>query len=201
MKRLPYMLMVGLLLVCGMAADAKAQNHDTPTGSPFPREVAIGEFHCYVHVIDPPVGTGIPEGSSYIRFEGTTGITATEIGEGVSLGEGEGLDEECQTLSTQLRSAAQALNCIPGPVRYREIVGGNDTAQEWSFDVVCTDGRDRVMNAIGNLLVAIITTPLADEVIHTIDRTDLIELSQSAIDVSGRTSRLLSRIRVILPPV
>jgi hypothetical protein len=183
MKRLLFLLMFGLLLVCGMAAVAQAQGHNTPTGSPLPREVAIGNFYCSVDVVDPPAGTGIPHGLAGISFMATAGITDREIGEGVSLGDGEGLEEECQTLSAQFRSAAQALNCIPGPIRFRDIVGGNFTGKEWTFDVVCIDGRDRVMNAIGNLLVAIVTTPLADEVIHTTDTTDLIERSQSPFDV------------------
>jgi len=53
----------------------------------------------------------------------------------------------------------------------------------WGDGTAYADGRDRVMNAIGNLLAAIITTPLADEVVRTTDTTDQIERSRSPIDV------------------
>jgi hypothetical protein len=188
MNKITKQIFFSCCCVAFAAAAAQAQGHSAPTGSPFPREVAMGYFHCHVMVIDSPVDSGVPRASAGINFVGTAGITDGEFAKYVSLGEGDGLEEKCQALSTQLRSAAQTLNCIPGPVRYRETLGGNFTEQYWTFDFVCTDGRDRVMNAIGSLLAAIIATPFADEVVRTIETTDLIERSLAAIDFGERSN-------------
>ena len=59
------------------------------------------------------------------------------------------LDEICQEQTDSLSNTAEILRCTPGPIRIRQLIGGNFVGDEWSMDIICNGNRNQVMNAVG----------------------------------------------------
>jgi hypothetical protein len=123
--------------------------------------LASGAFRCDINNVDPPNGPGIPQASAGIEFSRFLGLVGSNMGGAVSLGSGGDLDQVCQTFADQMSSRVRSLGCIPGPTRIFDFVGGNFTQKTWSFDIVCVTQENRVIEAIGALIVDIMTSPAA----------------------------------------
>lgn len=143
---------------------------DNDPGNPFvPSAVAKGSFTCNVMSIDPPVGTGTPEGSAGIEFSSLLGLIGTNMATGIPLGSGANVNQICQAFTDQMSGRIRTLGCVPSATRIVDNIGGNFTQRTWTIDIVCVNQANRVVDAVGALIVSVVTAPAAQ---LTIQRTD-----------------------------
>ena len=153
--------------------------------------LAKGTFNCGIIVVEPPGGSGEPEGNASISFSEYMGVSATNLSAGISIGTGEGLDPICQTLAEQTSSRVAALGCAAGPIRIFEGVGGNFTQKSWIIEVICVNDLNRVVGAVGSLLRSIVTAPVAQQ---SIRRTSAHSLDSNEADILRYRSLPVERL-------
>ncbi|HJQ99908.1 MAG TPA: hypothetical protein VJ826_16455 [Candidatus Polarisedimenticolaceae bacterium] len=128
--------------------------------------LAKGGFNCGILTIDPPNGSGEPDGFAGVFFSEFMGLSSTDLSSGISIGTGQGLEPICETLAQQTFARLAGLGCAGGPLRVTESVGGNYTQKSWTIDVICVNDAHRVVGAVGSLLRSIANAPVAQQSIR-----------------------------------
>jgi len=114
------------------------------------RVLARGWVSCRVEVIEPNGGTGEPRLSASLDFGqylNLTGSASANIY--LNSGSKDELDKFCQEFVESTSSTAEEEGCTVGAIRTEHYVGGNFVSDAWFFDIFCNGDRNRVVNAIG----------------------------------------------------
>lgn len=145
---------LGALLTIGIGVRGQATTGEA-AGSGAPpslavgaHELAVGSIQCFVNVVDPPNGTGMPEGYISFGFDGTAGIRQSRLEVFHALGSGEGLDQACVDHVGEVESLARQLGCQTGGVQVSTSGGENFRTTTRYFEFACGLPRDRVIEAL-----------------------------------------------------
>lgn len=122
--------------------------------------LATGDFSCNVITIEPPNGPGTPQGFASVSFNQALGLVGGSVSTFQDLGSPSGLDAVCQQLADAMLVEAQGERCATGPLAIVENVGGNFMEKIWRFSILCNANEVQVVGSVGNILEALLTTPL-----------------------------------------
>lgn len=131
------------------------------TGSAVGNTLTTGYFSCSVMVIEPPSGTGEPEGGAVMSFNQVLGMVGGPASVYIELGTGSELEGNCQELAGNTFSLAQDQGCTVSAIQNVQFQGGNYFENRWSFDVLCAGRQNKVVNSINAILKGVMTTPVA----------------------------------------
>ncbi len=100
------------------------------------RKLSSGDLRCFASVVDPPAGSGTPDGFISFGFSGTAGIRESRLEINNLLSPGQGVERLCESRVAEADRLARRLGCQ------------------------CSLSRDQMVDALEQIgILAIVATP------------------------------------------
>ena len=120
----------------------------------FSRTLATGNYECRVF-INPSNSSG----SARLDFEDVLGVVGEGPSVNINLGSGEDLISKCQAIAESISSLALSQSCTVSPIQNSIFDDGFGFVEGTvSFNILCNAGRNNVVNKIGTITSAFLTS-------------------------------------------